>query len=161
MARSGSATKRVVAILVVAFCLMFLPAILVFWPSRIKLQTLRSPNGLHTADLVRSDHLDRNYVVRVDGSRVYVSPDFAPRHDLPYRETLVWDKTGRVVVLEIARHRIFGYNAEKRVRLSDEELLAVEFPPDPPLWEYYFESEWPGIGRVHRLEEQPETKAKQ
>lgn len=158
MARLGGRVATLVVVLLVLVCLMFLPAVLGFWPARTKLQTLRSPDGFHTAELLRADHLDRNYVVRVDGARVYVSPDFAPRSDLPYRETLVWDKTGHVVVLEVARHRIFGYNVEKGAPLSDEELLAVEFAPDPPLWEYYFESEWPGIGRVPRPEGNSETK---
>ncbi len=148
MTRSGKATKVLLTLLAIFLGLMFLPAMIGL--SRTKLQTLQSPDGLHTAELVRSDHLDRNYIVRVDGARVYVSPDFSPRNDLPYRETLAWDETGRVVVLEVARRRIFGYDAVKRETLSEEELLAVEFPPDPPLWEYHFESEWPGVGRVHQ-----------
>jgi hypothetical protein len=86
----------------VVFGIMLLPAMIGFWPNRTKLQTLRSPNGRWTAELFRSDSIDRNYTVRVGGARVYASPDFSPRQDIPYRETLLWDKTGRIVILEVA-----------------------------------------------------------
>jgi hypothetical protein len=135
------------------FIIVFsLPALLGFWPYRTRLQTLMSPDGRYKAELIRLDAIDRNYIVRLNGGRVYSSPDFAPSRDVPFRETLAWDKTGQIVVLEIARHRIFGYDAANRKQLSDDELLAVELLPDPPLWKYYFESEWPGVGRVRRPE---------
>lgn len=121
------------------------------WPGTT-LQTLRSPDETHVAKLSRLDWIDRNYIVTVDGWKVFRSPDFAPSDRVPFRETLFWDATGKVVVFEVARHRIFGYDVSRRQALTDEELLAVEAPPDPPLWEYSFESEWPGIGRVRRGE---------
>jgi hypothetical protein len=117
------------------------------------LQTLDSPNRAHRADLWRHDHLDRNYSVYLDGRRVYGSPDFAPRSDIPFRETLLWDEGGRLLILEVAGRRIFGYDASAGRQLTAAELLAAKQPPRPPLWEYYFESEWPGIGRVRRPEE--------
>src|SRR4051794_28652664 len=40
-----------------------------------KLMTLVSPDESHSAELFRYDHLDRNYIVEVDGRRVYISPD--------------------------------------------------------------------------------------
>jgi hypothetical protein len=151
------ASKIVLALAVLA-CLALLPSILVFWPWQTKLQSLPSPDGNHTAELFRADGIDRNYSVRVDGTRVYHSPDFAPRRDLAYLEALTWDKTGRIVVLEIARHRIFGYDATNHQRLSDDALLATQLPPDVPLSEYYFESEWPGIGRARKPEAPHEVK---
>lgn len=118
------------------------------WP--VTLQTVSSPDGKHTVELQRADHIDRNYSVLVDGKRVYVSPDFAPRRDLPFREALIWDSTGKIVMLEIARQRIFGYDVANSRQLEDEKLLATTAAPEPPLSEYYFEAEWPGIGRVRR-----------
>ena len=116
---------------------------------RTELMTLTTRDRSHRAVLIRSDvFVDRNYIVKVDGQRVYVSPDFAPRHDLPYRETLLWDRTGRVVLLEIAGHRLFGYDVSRGRALTTSELLAAELPPEPLLWEYQFSSEWPGIGRA-------------
>jgi hypothetical protein len=112
-----------------------------------KLMELTNPGGSHRAELLRMDGIDRNYVVKVDGRVVYGSPDFSPRTDLAFRETLLWDRTGRVVILQVAGHRIFGYDAEAYRRLGDGELLAIELPPEPPLWEYHFEAEWPGMGR--------------
>ena len=113
-----------------------------------RLQKLVSPDYKHRAELLRMDGIDRIYTVRVDGVTVYCSPDFAPRSDLPFRETLVWDSGSRVVILEVARHRIFGFDTATGQPLSDAQLLAVELPPDPPLSEYQFEHEWPGIGRA-------------
>ena len=98
--------------------------------------------------------MDRNYSVYLDGRKVFGSPDFSPRNDIPFRETLRWDSTGRFVMLEIAGHRIFGYDAAAERPLTDPELLAAKAPSEPPLWEYYFESDWPGIGRVRRPKEQ-------
>jgi hypothetical protein len=128
--------------------LPFLAVLYLVWSKHERLQECKSPDGRHVVDLVRADFIDRNYSVRVDGARVYWSPDFAPRHDLSFREALVWDVSGKVVVLEIAGRRIFGYDLDAKHRITDEQLLAIELAPDPPLSEYYFESEWPGIGRV-------------
>lgn len=153
LAMSSAAKLGLVIIAAVLFGLLVF-AINAVWPWT-KLQTLSSPDGQHTAELSRVDGIDRNYLVRVDGRRVYTSPDFAPRKDLPFREALVWDATGKILMLEVAHHRIFGYDVSAGRQLSDEELLLAQAPPDPPLSEYYFESEWPGIGRVRRGEATP------
>lgn len=130
----------------------FFGGFVAFFVGRTQLQVLRSLDGEHEVELVRSDHLDRNYLVYVDGRRVYVSPDFAPGHDFPFRESLLWDATGRVILLEVAGHRIFGYDVAAQRRLIDSELLAAKAAAEPPLWKYHFESEWPGIGRVRQPE---------
>ena len=140
-----------VLFVVVNVILLMILAFYAIWPVR-ELQTLYSPDRDHWARLLRVDGFDRIYFVKVDGVRVYTSPDFAPSNDVPFRETLFWDATGKVVVLEVARHRIFGYDVSRSRELTDEELLAVAAPPDPPLWEYGFEWKWPGIGRVQRGE---------
>ena len=156
-----SAKKLRVGIIILALAgFVFLPAVFVFWPFWTKLQTLDSPDDLHTAELFRIDGIDRNYIIRVDGVSVYRSPDFAPNQRIPFRETLAWDKSGHIALLEIARQRIFGYDAETRCALSEDELLALELSPEPPLWEYYFESEWPGVGRAHRPERGSEVNSK-
>ena len=150
LAMSSAAKLGLVIIAAMMFGLLVF-AINGVWPWT-KLQTLSSPDGQHTAELSRADGIDRNYTVRIDRRRVYTSPDFAPRKDLPFRETLVWDATGKILMLEVARHRIFGYDVAADRQLSDEELLATQAAPDPPLSEYYFESEWPGIGRARQGE---------
>jgi hypothetical protein len=140
---------RVILILGLAFA-TFVGALYAFFYFGLttKLQKLDSRDRKHTAELLRMDGIDRNYTVRVDGQRVYRSPDFAPRRDIPFRETLTWDSTGSIVILEVAGNRIFGYDTSHARALTDEQLLAAELPPSPQLWEYYFEAEWPGIGRV-------------
>ncbi len=39
-----------------------------------------SPDGLHVAKLVRSQGIDVNFIVRVDGQKVFRSADFRPTH---------------------------------------------------------------------------------
>jgi hypothetical protein len=116
----------------ILFVLIFVASFNLFVPTT-RLQKLNSPDRKHHAELIRTDGIDRNYTIRVDGTTVYRSPDFAPRSDIPYRATLVWDAAGRIIIFEVARHRVFGFNTTPRQRLSDAQLLAVELPPDPPL----------------------------
>lgn len=143
-------SKRVCAVLLVLAAAFAAAAFFGFFRGT-RLQVLLSPDSSHQAELYRLDpFVDRNYLVYVDGHKVYGSPDFAATYKFPYREALYWDASGRIVVLEVARHRIFGYDAVARRRLTDAELLAVEERPDPSLWDYGFESEWPGIGRADR-----------
>lgn len=132
----------------VIFAVVVYVAVRQAWP-KTRIQRLESSDRVHRAELIRLDGIDRNYFVRVDGHEVYGSPDFSPRRDMPFRETLVWDVKSKIVILEVAHQRIFGFDTSTKQRLTDEELLAVELPPDPELWKYGFESEWPGIGRAH------------
>lgn len=122
---------------------------------RQTLQTISSPDGRHEVRLVRQEGIDRNYLIYVDGTRVFVSRDFAPRGDIPWYEALRWDAAGSTIVFEAAQQRLFGYEVEDRRQLSDEELLAVEIAPEPALWEYQFEGEWPGVGRVRQFDPPP------
>ena len=43
------------------------------------------------------------------------------------REQIVWDRTSRNVVLQVADKRIFGYDAVEMRALADSELPAVQF----------------------------------
>ena len=136
---------------VLAFLLLLLVMreVLPFWQT---LQQLPSPDGKHTVKLVRQDAIDRNYLIYVDGERVYVSPDFVPRDDISFQEALHWDAAGSIVVFEVAKRRLFGFDVREHRPLSDDELLAVELAPVPELWEYQFEGEWPGVGRAREFD---------
>ena len=83
----------------------------------------------------------------LDGRRVYSSPDFGPRYDVPDRATLLWDRSGRILLFEVARHRLFGFDSTTGRPLADAELLAAKPPEEPALGKYRFEGEWPGVGR--------------
>jgi hypothetical protein len=90
--------------------------------------TKESPDRQHQAKLAKSSGIDVNFRVFLDGQFIFGSPDFAPlRAD--FREQIVWDKTGRFLLLEIAGERVFGYDVGNRRELSDAEVLAVEFVP--------------------------------
>lgn len=149
MARTMKAVGKVILILVVAFVVSIgILAAIFYFAFTTKLQMLYSPDSKHHAELIRTDFIDRNYRVRVDGATVYQSPDFAPRRDIPFRETLVWDASGKIVIFEVGGHRVFGFDTSTAKSLSDRQLLAVELAPVPMLWDYHFEAEWPGIGRA-------------
>ena len=107
-------------------------------------QILYSLECKHKTVLNRLDGIDLNFFVIVDGRKVYSSPDFAPNWKVDFKERLAWDKSGTVVVLEVIGRRLFGYDTKKGRPLSDSELLSVEYAPEPALWEYGFEGEWPG-----------------
>ncbi|MEX2308218.1 MAG: hypothetical protein WD738_11525 [Pirellulales bacterium] len=98
-----------------------------------------SPDGQHTAKLVRIDGIDVIFRVVVDGRRVYSSPDFAPV-GADFREQLVWSANDNIVVLEVGDERIFGYDAVEQRELSDSELFNVQFTPFAELG---FEGELP------------------
>ena len=90
--------------------------------------TKRSPDGQHTAKLTRKQGIDVNFIVSVDGSRVYRSPDFAPvRAD--FREQLIWDANSQVVVLEVAGRRIFGHHVGEKRSMTDSELAMIRLTP--------------------------------
>lgn len=94
------------------------------------LQTLHAPETNHQAVLLKKHNLaDINFVVKVDGKRVYFSSDYIPYPDHLYRETLVWDKTGRIVVLELMGKRVFAYDAEEQRGLKKGEIDKYVFYP--------------------------------
>ena len=134
----------VLAIFIVLFASFYFLINRIFPVWRIgTVQILRSPEGAHIAELRRADGIDLNFYVKVNGKLVYRSPDFAPNSRVDFHERLVWDKSGKVVVLKVTGRRLFGYDAYNKRPLSDKELLEVEFAPEPNDWEYGFEGTWP------------------
>lgn len=94
------------------------------------LQTLSAPETKHTASLLKKYNLaDINFIVKVDGTKVYVSPDYIGFSDHLYRETLVWDKSGKVVLFELMGKKVFGYNAEEKRVIDGNELANYTFYP--------------------------------
>lgn len=101
-------------------------AIYFFLPNTV--QQTRNLEKSHTAKLVRNDGIDVNFKVIVDGEAVFYSPDFAPVKD-DFRERLIWNEKNNVIVLEVAGKRLFGYDVVQKRKLSDEELMEVEYTP--------------------------------
>jgi|SRR5215204_1118904 len=102
----------------------------IFWGRNI--QTVDAPNDEHRAVLLKKFNLaDINFIVKVNGEHVYVSPDLMGFPDRWYRETLVWDKTGRVVMLELMGKRVFAYDTQTKKRLQKGELNQYQFWPMP------------------------------
>ncbi|MEJ7624483.1 MAG: hypothetical protein WKF34_10875 [Pyrinomonadaceae bacterium] len=112
---------------------------LVYFSSVTTVQNKLSPTGSHRAKLVRHQGIDVNFKVVVDGETIYYSPDFAPV-EFDFREQITWDKTGNVVVLEVAGKRLFAYDAKQKRQLADDELLSVEYVP---FYEYRYEGKLP------------------
>jgi hypothetical protein len=112
---------------------------LVYFSSVTTVQSKLNPTGSHRAKLVRHQGIDVNFKVVVDGETIYYSPDFAPV-EFDFREQIAWDKTGKIVVLEVAGKRLFAYDAEQKRQLTETELLAVEYMP---FFEYRYEGKLP------------------
>src|SRR5690606_9831226 len=93
-------------------------------------QTVYAPDGGHIASLYKKHNLgDINFIVDVDGETVFRSADLMPLVDGQYRETLIWDKSGRVVVFEMMGKRIFAYDAVEKRQLNAAELEPYVFWP--------------------------------
>ncbi|MBK7394378.1 MAG: hypothetical protein IPI64_13960 [Chloracidobacterium sp.] len=100
-------------------------------------QTLDAPKGPHSASLLKKHNLsDINFIVKVDGDTVYVSPDFMGFPDHIYRETLVWDESGSVVVFEMMGKRVFAFDANEKRKLGKGALAGHKFYPS--LTDNYF-----------------------
>ena len=92
-------------------------------------QTVWSDSG-HRAVLYKQySLLNINFKVGIDGEIVYISPDVINFPDGMYRETLVWDKTGRIVVLELMGKRVFAYDSVERRKLGKGELSQYRLYP--------------------------------
>ena len=102
----------------------------IFWGR--DLQILNSPDRAHQAVLLKKYNLaDINFIVKVDGERVYESSDLMPFTDHSYRETLLWDKTGRVVALELMGKRVFAFDTHTNRELEKGELSQYQLWPMP------------------------------
>ena len=129
--------SEIVIALVIIIGGIFATFYYLFAPTTI--QNKANPTGSHTAKLVRHQGIDVNFKVVVDGENIYYSPDFAPV-EFDFREQISWDKTGNIVVLEVAGKRLFAYDAEQKRQLSDNELLSVKYTP---FSEYWYEGKLP------------------
>lgn len=97
-----------------------------------EIQSLKSPDERHKASLLKKYNLaDMNFIVKVDGERVYVGSDLMMFPDHMYRETLLWDDTGKVVALELMGKRVFAYDTEARRELGKGELNQYKLHPVP------------------------------
>ena len=95
-----------------------------------KLQTVETRDDKHTAKLYKKHNLaDINFIVTVDGERVYKSSDYNGFYDGQYRETLLWDTTGTIVALELMGKRVFAYNADTKQAINGAELQQYKLFP--------------------------------
>ena len=106
------------------------------------IQELKSPDGSHTARLGKKMWIDLNYFILLDGNRIYTSPDFRPPRSTPYRETLLWDQSGRYLILEVAGRRLFGFDVENHKEINPQTLLSLPIP-SISIHEVGFEGTWP------------------
>ncbi len=81
-----------------------------------EIQSMASfPYG-HMARLYTSPGLgDQTFTLEVDGKNVWSSGDATPG-DLD--EKLIWDKTGRIVTLQLAGKEVLSYNADSNTKIE-------------------------------------------
>ncbi len=103
-----------------------------------RIQQLESPNMRDIATLHKTNGLgDLNFIVKLNGIEIYHSPDYAAFTDHQYRETLLWDKTGEIVVLELMGKRVFAFNTRTQKILQKGELGQYVFFPMPTDNKFY------------------------
>lgn len=96
-----------------------------------QIQKLESPNhGSNIATLHKTNGLgDLNFIVKLNSAEIYHSPDYPAFPDHLYRETLMWDKTGEVLVFELMGKRVFAFNTVTKKQLEKGELSKfILFP---------------------------------
>ena len=108
-------------------------------------QILESPDGQLKAQLIRRyDFLDLNFIIELNGDKIYRSEDFRPNYTIPFRETILWDKNGKNLIFEIDGHRLFGYNVTEKRRLSNRELLSLQVQ-NPKPENFGYSGQWPSL----------------
>lgn len=115
------------ALIGIPLLIVFLEVLAFMCLATSTVMTKRSPDGLQSAQLTRTDCIDRNFAVYVNGRRVYWSPDFVPGRGDP-RAQIVWSTDSKRVVMIVAEQRLFGFDVAENRRLSDLELAQVKFP---------------------------------
>ena len=108
-----------------------------FFSSR-QIQRLESPNRTDVATLHKINGSgDLNFIVKLNGVQIYRSPDYGAFTDHQYRETLLWDKTGEVLVLELMGKRVFAFNVKDNKILQKGELSRYILSPLPSDGNFY------------------------
>ncbi len=108
-------------------------------------QILESSDGRLRAKLIRKHaFLDLNFIIQLNGENIFRSPDFKPNDKIPFREAILWDRTGKNLIFEVAGHRLFGYSLIGKRKLSDKELLALEVQ-NPKPEDFHYSGSWPGL----------------
>ena len=122
------ALKKATASVAGVFLLLVVVAMIIFRVRTIShVMTKRSPNRLHSATLTRTDSIDRNFWVAVDGQNVFSSEDFSPGAG-DAREQIVWSSDGGSIVLLVAEQRLMGYSLSQKRKLTNSELFDIKFP---------------------------------
>jgi hypothetical protein len=108
-------------------------------------QILESSDGKLKAELIRRyAFLDLNFIIKLNGKTIFISPDFKQSYKFPFRETILWDKTGNNLIFEVSGHRLFGYNVISKRQLPDDVLLSLEVS-SPKLEDFGYEGQWPSV----------------
>lgn len=95
-------------------------------------QTVRSTESGNVA--VLREHfgiIDYNISVEVNGTSVYRSGDIQGISPTQLRGTLIWDKTGQVVVLELMGRPAFAYDAANNRNVGKSFIKELDFYPMP------------------------------
>ena len=108
-------------------------------------QILESSDSQIKAELIRRyAFLDLNFIIKLNGEKIFTSPDFKQTYKIPFRETILWDKTGKNLIFEIGGHRLFAYNVAMKRQLSDKELLSLQVQ-NPKPEDFSYSGRWPGL----------------
>jgi hypothetical protein len=106
-------------VLGIIFTILITPVLAIFKEPLFgyEIQSMASfPYG-HMARLYTNPGLgNQNFTLEIDGKNVWNSVD-AVGGDLD--EKLIWDKTGRIISVELAGKKVFSYDAEFKKRIEN------------------------------------------
>ena len=91
-------------------------------------QVLRSSDAQHSAELRRIEGLDVNFLVFLNGKRVHRSHDCSPNKSIPFRETLAWDNTGKILVLQLAGRTVFAVDVHSGQEVHSRDFGTIKLP---------------------------------
>ncbi len=98
----------------------------IFWGQK---KEIAYPNQTgQVASLITQRNLaDINFIVKIDGKKIYRSPEYASYSEGWYQEYLQWDVTGKVLLLKLLGKRVFAYNTTTQKELRKGELAQYQF----------------------------------
>jgi hypothetical protein len=102
-----------------------------WWPRQEwrSVQTLRSSDRQHIAHLERLDgRMEVQFRVSLDGEVLHDSWGCTPNEKLPFRETLAWDSSDKLLVLELANEIVFAYDVTTQTEIHPSRFDEITVP---------------------------------
>lgn len=102
-----------------------------WWPRQEwrPVQTLRSTDRQHVAQLERLDgRMEVRFRVSLDGEVLHDSRGCTPHENLPFRETLAWDRSDKQLVFQLANAIVFAWDVPSQTEIHPSRFDEIDVP---------------------------------